>query len=200
MPLPRASPISNKQSLWIQSSRWPTRAWQDAYNTIGYWGYLPPKEAFPEAKRAAQMALNIDPDLAEAHGALGYVEFQYEWKFKEAESEFKEAIRLNPNSVTARLRFFEYLFDFQRAQEAQEQLEQARELDPLSIQIVYYYAAVSWFERDFDRAINQLQKTISMDPNNGLTYQLAGRDTLSKEDAGTGFYSPRKGQQLGRHI
>src|SRR6058998_1706694 len=144
----------------------------DAYNTIGYWGYLPPKEAFPEAKRAAQMALNIDPDLAEAHGALGYVEFQYEWKFKEAEMEFKEAIRLNPNSVSARLRFFEYLFDFQRAQEAHEQLERARELDPLSIQIAYYYAAASWFERDFDRAIEQLQKTISMDPNNGLAYEL----------------------------
>src|SRR3989454_2582851 len=142
----------------------------DAYNMIGYWGYLPPKEAFPEAKRAAQMALNIDPDLAEAHGALGYVEFQYEWKFKEAESEFKEAIRLNPNSVSARLRFFEYLFDFQRAQEAHEQLERARELDPLSIQIAYYYAAVSWFERDFDRAIEELQKTISMDPNNAFAY------------------------------
>src|SRR5213080_2529058 len=95
----------------------------DAYNTIGYWGYLPPKEAFPEAKRAAEKALSIDPELAEAHGALGYVEFQYEWKFKEAEMGFKEAIRLNPNSVSARLRFFEYLFDFQRAQEAHEQLE-----------------------------------------------------------------------------
>jgi eukaryotic-like serine/threonine-protein kinase len=144
----------------------------DAYNTMGYWGYLSPKEAFPKAKRAAQMALNIDPDLAEAHGALGYVEFQYEWKFKEAESEFKEAIRLNPNSVSALLRFLEYLFDFQRTQEAQEQLERARELDPLSIQIAYDYAAVSWFERDFDRAIEQLQKTISMDPNNALAYQL----------------------------
>src|SRR5438552_1782326 len=142
----------------------------DAYNTIGYWGYLAPKDAFPEATRAAQMALNIDPDLAEANGALGYVEFQYEWKFKEAEIEFKEAIRLNPNSVSARLRFFEYLFDFQRTQEAQEQLERARELDPLSIQITYDYAAVSWFERDFDRAIEQLQKTISMDPNNAFAY------------------------------
>src|SRR5437870_7728266 len=68
----------------------------DAYNTIGYWGYLAPKDAFPKAKRAAEKALSIDPDLAEAHGALGYVEFQYEWKFKEAEMEFKEAIRLNP--------------------------------------------------------------------------------------------------------
>src|SRR5438105_4768422 len=144
----------------------------DAYNTIGYWGYIPPKEAFTEAKRAAEKALSIDPDLAEAHGALGYVEFQYEWKFKEAEMEFKEAIRLNPNSVSARLRFFEYLFDFQRAQEAQEQLERARELDPLSIQIAYYYAAVSWFERDFGRAIEQLQKTISIDPNSALSSQL----------------------------
>src|SRR5206468_6408957 len=44
----------------------------EAYNMIGYWGYLPPKEAFPEAKRAAQNALMIDPDLAEAHGALAY--------------------------------------------------------------------------------------------------------------------------------
>src|SRR5437879_4263719 len=168
----------------------------DAYNTIGYWGYLPPKEAFPEAKRAAQMALNIDPDLAEAHGALGYVEFQYEWKFKEAEIEFKEAIRLNPNSVSARLRFFEYLFDFQRAQEAHEQLERARELDPLSIQIAYYYAAVSWFERDFDRAIEQLQKTISMDPNNPLAYQLLSAIFYQKKMLAQAFTAHDKANSL----
>src|SRR6266508_3204520 len=168
----------------------------DAYNTIGYWGYLPPKEAFPEAKRAAQMALNIDPDLAEAHGALGYVEFQYEWKFKEAEAEFKEAIRLNPNSVSARLRFFEYLFDFQRAQEAHEQLERARELDPLSIQIAYYYAAVSWFERDFDRAIEQLQKTISMDPNNALAYQLLSAIFYQKKMPAQAFTAHDKANSL----
>ena len=168
----------------------------DAYNTIGYWGYLLPKEAFPEAKRAAEKALSIDPDLAEAHGALGYVEFQYEWKFKEAEMEFKEAIRLNPNSVSARLRFFEYLFDFQRIQEAQEQLERARELDPLSIQIAYYYAAVSWFERDFDRAIEQLQKTISMDPNNALAYQLLSAIFYQKKMPAQAFTAHDKANSL----
>jgi adenylate cyclase len=168
----------------------------DAYNTIGYWGYLPPKEAFPEAKRAAQMALNIDPDLAEAHGALGYVEFQYEWKFEEAEMEFKEAIQLNPNSVSARLRFLEYLFDFQRAQEGHEQLERARELDPLSIQIAYYYAAASWFERDFDRAIEQLQKTISMDPNNALAYQLLSPVFYQKKMSAQAFTAHEKANSL----
>jgi TolB-like protein/predicted Ser/Thr protein kinase len=168
----------------------------DAYNTIGYWGYLPPKEAFPEAKKAAQKALELDPDLAEAHGALGYVEFQYEWKFKEAEAEFKEAIRLNPNSVSARLRFLEYLFDFQRTQESAEQLERARELDPLSIQIAYYYAGVSWFERDFDRAIEQLQKTISMDPNNGLAYQLLGAVFYQKKMPAQAFTAHEKADSL----
>jgi eukaryotic-like serine/threonine-protein kinase len=168
----------------------------DAYNTIGYWGYLPPKEAFPKAKRAAQMALNIDPDLAEAHGALGYVEFQYEWKFKEAESEFKEAIRLNPNSVSALLRFFEYLFDFQRTKEAQEQLERARELDPLSIQITYYYAAVSWYERDFDRAIEQLQKTILMDPNNAFAYLTLSPVFYKKKMPAEAFTAHEKANSL----
>src|SRR5438876_1242261 len=168
----------------------------DAYNTIGYWGYLPPKEAFPEAKRAAEKALSIDPDLAEAHGALGYVEFQYEWKFKEAEMEFKEAIRLNPNSVSARLRFFEYLFDFQRAQEAHEQLERARELDPLSIQIAYYYAAVWWFERDFDRAVEQLQKTISMEPKNALAYQLLSAIFYQKKMPAQAFIAHDKANSL----
>src|SRR5919204_2286757 len=95
--------------------------WADAYNTIGYWGYVAPKEAFPEAKRAAEKALALDPDSAEAHSARAYTQFQYEWKFKEAEREFKEAIRLNPNSASARLRFAEYLFDFQRIREGHEQ-------------------------------------------------------------------------------
>jgi len=168
----------------------------DAYNTIGYWGYLAPKDAFPQAKRAAQMALKLDPDLAEAHGALGYVEFQYEWKFKEAESEFKEAIRLNPNSVSALLRFFEYLFDFQRTQEAHEQLERARELDPLSIQITYYYAAVSWYERDFDRAIEQLQKTISMEPNNAFAYLTLSPVFYKKKMPAQAFTAHEKSDSL----
>ena len=168
----------------------------DAYNTIGYWGYLPPNDAFTEAKRAAQMALNIDPDLAEAHSALGYVEFQYEWRFKEAEMEFKEAIRLNPNSVSARLRFFEYLYDFQRTREAHEQLERARDVDPLSIEITFYDAAVSWFERDFDRAIEQLQKTISMDPNNAFAYDLLGAAAYQKKMLDKAFTAHEKANSL----
>ncbi len=66
----------------------------EAYNMRGYWNYLPPKEAFPEAKRAAQKALELDSELAEAHTALGFVYYEYEWLFKKADREFSEAVRL----------------------------------------------------------------------------------------------------------
>jgi serine/threonine-protein kinase len=168
----------------------------DAYNTIGYWGYVAPKEAFPEAKRAAEKALALDPDSAEAHSALAYTQFQYEWKFKEAETEFKEAIRLNPNSVSARLRLFEFLSDFQRTQEAQEQLERARELDPLSIEIAFFFAAESFFARDFDRAIEQLQKTISMEPNNAWAYHLLGAVFYQKKMSAQAFTAHEKANSL----
>ena len=168
----------------------------DAYNTIGYWGYLPPNKTFPEAKQAAQRALALDPGLAEADSALAYTLFQYEWRFREAEEEFKEAIRLNPNSVSARLRFFEYLSDFQRTQEAQEQLERARELDPLSIEISFFSAAKSFFTRDFDRAMEQLQKTILMDPNNAWGYHLLGAVFFKKNMPAQAFTAHQKANSL----
>src|SRR5438128_2146326 len=107
----------------------------DAYSMLGYWNYLPPKEAFPEAKRAAARALELDPKLAEAHSALGFVQYEYEWRFNEAEREFKEAVRLNPGSATARFWFAEFLLQLGRFREGEEQLQYARELDPLSVRI-----------------------------------------------------------------
>jgi tetratricopeptide (TPR) repeat protein len=121
----------------------------EAYDLIGYWGFLPPKEAFPEAKRAAQKALDLDSDLAEAHTALAYTQFQYEWKFKEAEREFREAIRLDPSSADARLGLWEYPSDFGQVREAHEQLEHARELDPLSVRISFNFAAKILFRARF---------------------------------------------------
>jgi adenylate cyclase len=74
----------------------------EAYNMLGYWNYLPPKEAFPEAKTAALQALKLNPRLAEAHTALAFVYYEFDWLFEEADHEFSEAVRLNPGSATAR--------------------------------------------------------------------------------------------------
>jgi eukaryotic-like serine/threonine-protein kinase len=168
----------------------------EAYTLIGYWGYLTPRAAFPEAKKEAQKALALDPDLAEAHTTLGYTQFQYEWRFKEAEKEFKEAIRLNPNSVTAHVAFWEYLMDFLRLHEARQELERARELDPLSVRISFNVAAQSFAERDFNRAAEQLERTISMDPNNRLALGLLGAVFHHKKMPAEAFKAAYNGNSL----
>ncbi len=168
----------------------------EAYNMLGYWNYLPPKDAFPEAKRAAQKALDLDSDLAEAHTALAYTQFQYEWKFKEAEMEFKEAIRLNPSSVDARLGFCEYLIDLGRAQDAHDQLERARNVDPLSVRISFWLAVELFAKRDFDRALERIQKTISMDPNNAIAYAFLGAISWIKNMPTQAFAAEEKANAL----
>jgi tetratricopeptide (TPR) repeat protein len=98
--------------------------------------------------------------------------------------------------VSARLRFFEYLGDFQRWQEAHKQFERARELDPLSIEISFLSAAESFFARDFDRAIEQLQKTISMESSNALAYHLLGAVFYQKKMPAEVFTTHEKANSL----
>ena len=147
----------------------------EAYNMLGYWNFLPPKEAFPEAKSAALQALKLNPRLAEAHTALAFVYYEFEWLFEEADHEFSEAVRLNPGSATARMWFAEFLLAMERYPEADEQFDIARKLDPLSVRISFDLAVEFWLKRQFDRAENQLQRTLSTDPGNSLAYDFLGQ-------------------------
>ncbi|MBA7667552.1 hypothetical protein ES703_75646 [subsurface metagenome] len=81
----------------------------DCYNTLGNYGYLMPKEAYPKAKEAAQKALSIDNMLAEAHTSLAFALMAYDWDWEGAEREFKKAIELNPGYATGHQWYAIYL-------------------------------------------------------------------------------------------
>jgi adenylate cyclase len=147
----------------------------EAYNMLAYWNYVAPTVGFPEAKRAAERALEVDPELAEGHSALGFVLYEYEWRFAEAEHEFREAIRLNPSSVAAHFYFLEFLLAMEKFQEAEEQLAVVRKLDPLSVRVSFDLAVKFFFERKIELAVDQLEKTIAMEPNNDLTCDFLGQ-------------------------
>src|SRR6266700_2579928 len=82
----------------------------DCYNQLGtaMIGVLPPSEARRTAETAARKALEIDNDVAEAHAALGYVNY-FNWNWTTAEEEFKRAIELNPNYASAHSQYAHYL-------------------------------------------------------------------------------------------
>jgi tetratricopeptide (TPR) repeat protein len=70
----------------------------DTYSIYGFYGVESPRKAAPKAKDAAQRALKIDNTLAEAHTALGFAKFTYDWDWPGAELEYKQAIDLNPEA------------------------------------------------------------------------------------------------------
>ncbi len=137
----------------------------DSYGLLPGYAGVPSKEAFPQAKAAAAKALQIDETLAEAHTSLAYVLEAYEWDWAGAEREFKKAIELKPNYETAHHWYAIFLANQGRPQEAMAEIQRARELDPLSLKINNNVGWILYLDRQYDRAIEQLQKTLEMDPN-----------------------------------
>jgi serine/threonine protein kinase len=148
----------NYAPAWVGLAE--TYAWTGAMM-----GTLPPNDAFPKVKAAAQKALELDETLAEAHTSLAFYLFFYERNWAEAESEFKRALELNPNYPVARRWYARYLTAMGRHDEAIAEIKKAVELDPLSLNDNSMAAWILREARRYDEAIEQYRKTIEMDPN-----------------------------------
>src|SRR4029079_10913440 len=106
----------------------------ETYAIMPSYPYLSPKEAFPQAKAAAQQALELDPTLAEAHTFLAYSLVIYDWNWAEAERSFKRAIELDPNNSAAHFRYGQvYLAPTGRLVEGIAEIKRGLDLEPLDI-------------------------------------------------------------------
>ena len=156
----------------------------DAYNIIASYSSSPPGEAFPRARSAATRALVIDNTLAEAHTSLAFVRFGYDWDWTEAEKEYRLAISLNPGYAAAHQWLALMLVALGRHQEARAEMQQALEIDPLSLVINTNWGWLLYLGRDYDEAIRQLRKTLELEPN----FLLAHR-RLSQAYAQRGMFA-----------
>ena len=136
-----------------------------------------------EAKKAVLMALKLDEQLGEAHASLGFFRFVYDWDFTGAEAEFKRALALTPNYAEAHHWYAIYLANMGRHQEADQYASRAIELDPLSLMMNITPALNYYLAREYDHAIEQLQKVIEMEPN-----FVAARSTMGNVLVQKGFY------------
>ena len=149
----------------------------DSYVLLGFHGYgaMPPTEAYPKAKIAAEKALQIDETLGEAHASLANVEENYDWDLAGAEKEYKRALELNPKYATAHQWYGELLAVTERYPEAIAQIKQAQELDPLSLIINVNISWFFYFARQYDNALEQCRKTLDLDPNFAATHWMLGQ-------------------------
>lgn len=146
----------------------------DCYNLLSAYGALPPGEGYPLARASAERALAIDDQLAEGHASLAYAHMHFYWDWAAAEREFQRALMLNPNYAPAHQWYASYLAAFGRFQASIAQIEHALRLDPLSLMINVDLAWLCFYARQYDRAIEQLTRTIEMEPNFALAYWLLG--------------------------
>jgi TolB-like protein/Tfp pilus assembly protein PilF len=146
----------------------------DCYVLLGWNSYLPPKEAFPKGKAEAMTALQLDPDLAEAHTALAAILWLHDWQWTEAQTEFKRSLELGPTYATANHWYAEYVMTMGKHEEALARMKNSQDLDPLSLII---NVAVGWAfynARRYEEAIEQLRRTIELDANYPVTYWILG--------------------------
>ncbi len=146
----------------------------DSYVLLGWNGYLAPKEAFPKAKAAALKALQLDVNLTEARTSLAAPLWLHDWKWVEAETEFKRSLQLGHAYPTANHWYAEYLMTIGRHEESFAKIKHSQELDPLSLII---NVAVGWslyFGRRYDEAVVQLRKTLELDPSYPVAHWILG--------------------------
>jgi tetratricopeptide (TPR) repeat protein len=146
----------------------------DSYVLLGWNCYLPPNEAFSKGKADAMNALNLDPDLAEAHTASAALLWLHDWQWKGAEKEFNRSLQLGPTYATANHWYAEYLMTMGKNEAAMARMEHSQELDPLSLIINVAVGWASYHGRRYEAAIEQLLRTVELDPNYPVTYWILG--------------------------
>ncbi|HET6579166.1 MAG TPA: protein kinase [Gemmatimonadales bacterium] len=139
---------------------------------LGVAGAMPPDEAFGRAKAAVARALELDPELAEAHAALGHLKYACDYDWTGAEAELKRAIELNPNSGNAYDFYGLMLAALERYDEALRMQRRANELDPLAHRMDIVTTLLR-AER-YDEALRAITRVLEVEPHFPLAHATLG--------------------------
>jgi len=155
------------------------------------------REAGSKAKEAALKALRLDPNLAEAHAALGKVLFFSEIDLAGATREYKRAIELKPNDADAHHWFSnDSLAALGQFDEAIAEGKRSVELDPLSIVINADLGETFFYARRFDESVAQLRKTLEIDPTSFYAHYNLGLALQANGDLSGAITEYEKAKQL----
>jgi serine/threonine-protein kinase len=152
----------------------------EAYTGQAYLRAVNRTEFVDKARDAVTRALELDPDLAEAHTALGLVRFYFEWDWERADAALSRALLLNPHSQAANEEYGTYLIHMCRFDEGSARTREAARLDPLSVGPVHNLAILAMIRGDYEEAAAGFRRAIDIEPNWTWGYTKLAR-TLSHQ-------------------
>jgi TolB-like protein/DNA-binding winged helix-turn-helix (wHTH) protein len=140
----------------------------EAYGWAAGLSLLPTQVAMQKSEVAATKALELDPNSGMAHHAMAWVKYARYWDLSGAEQEFKRAIQLNGNSVTAHVWYGMYLAQRQRTAESLSEMQRAKQLDPFSSIVNSLAMTPLLTSHQYDRLIEEASLGLKADPNDGV--------------------------------
>ena len=160
--------------------------------------YVPPEQGYAAAKEAAEKALVLEPELAEAHTARGKVLGWYDWEFSAGELALRRAVAANPNYADAHWALGSLLPTTGHMKEALEEIRTAQMLDPLSPVTSYWLARYLLYVRRTEEAIEESRRALSLDPDFAHGVGILGRAQLLQGANEEAVASLRRSAELSR--
>jgi serine/threonine-protein kinase len=159
----------------------------------------PASEHLVKARAWLTKALELDPNIAEAHATLGYFAYFYDWNWNRAESEFQKALEISPNDVETHRLYANFLSRKARFREAREQIQRALELESSSFQTLWLKAQIYYREKNFELAWEIGEKLIEEhkdEPKLYHVYLLFGTSYSIRQEHDVAFALLRKAETL----
>ena len=151
----------------------------DAHTMLACRGMTPVHESFHKAKTAARQAVRLQSELGEGYASLAHVRL-HDWDWVGLESEFRQAVELDPGYAIAHYWYAEYLMTMGRTREAVVRVAHALELDPLNSVINASVGMIRYLAHDYDGALFALRRGLEIDPTHYVSYLRMGLVFLQK--------------------
>jgi serine/threonine protein kinase/tetratricopeptide (TPR) repeat protein len=153
------------------------------YMQLGSFRWVTPQNSYWHAKEAIRKAIELDDSLAEAHTALGWLSWRYDWDWRTAEREFSYALELNPNSSRGHGQLALFLAWSARHAEALAHITEIRKLNPDPMIALAWELSVYHHLRDYKTMVELSQQYVASNPNvwNGHYYLGVGYQGLGRQ-------------------
>jgi adenylate cyclase len=176
----------------------PYAGMAESFSLLTHKGLEMPRNVMPKAKSAALKALALDPQVPEAHIALGFVRSTYDWEWEEAEEHYLKALQTNSHSKAEAHHWYasDFLAPLGRLDEALYHIQLSQFLDPLSHLTNSSVGFVRISRREYDEAIEHFRKCLEIEPDYYHFHTFLGRCFALKGDLDFALKCFERGREL----
>jgi tetratricopeptide (TPR) repeat protein len=154
----------------------------DSLTLLSFYGMATPSKVMPAARRAAQKAIELDPNSAEAHASLADVFLHFDRDWDAADSEYRRSIQCNPEYALGYHWYANLLAARGQHEAAHMAIMHALKINPVSIITLVWAGVMSYLAHDFDEAIRHYRNALELDPKFGWAHMYMAQALEQKGD------------------